>query len=164
MSKSKEPKAKLGDHVRIEYSGQFRDDKAGVQRLGREVFEFTVGSHEIMPGISNGVVGMAEGERKQLILLPREAYGEFRPKLIREIPRSRLPSDIVLKVGKRLTTVGVKSGRRRKVRIVELKPTTVIVDGNHPLAGKTLEVEFQLLVHDSPASSTKRQRDLGGEA
>ncbi len=153
MKHSNEIKAKLGDRVRIEYSGQFKDAKAGLQRLGREVFEFTVGSHEIMPGISKGVVGMVEGERKQLTLSPREAYGEFRSKLIREIPRSRLPSDTILKVGKRLTTIGVKSGRRRKVTIVELKPTTVIVDGNHPLAGKTLEVEFQLLVHDLPPSS-----------
>ena len=46
MSNSKASKAKLGDHVRIEYSGQFKDEKAGLQRLGREVFEFTIGSNE----------------------------------------------------------------------------------------------------------------------
>lgn len=164
MSNSNEIKAKRGDRVRIEYSGQFKDAKAGLQHLGREVFEFTVGSHEVMPGISRGVVGMVEGERKQLTLSPKEAYGEFRANLIREIPRSRLPSDVVLKVGKRLTTVGTKSGRRRKVRIVELTPTAVVVDGNHPLAGKTVEVEFQLLVHDSSSTSNGSKPELGGEA
>lgn len=164
MDHSKVAKAKLGDRVRIEYSGQFTDEKAGIQRLGREVFEFTVGSHEIMPSISKGVVGMVEGERKQLTLQPQDAYGEFRSNLIQEIPKHRLPSGIVPKVGKRLTTVGVKSGRRRKVRIVELKPTTVVVDGNHPLAGKTVEVEFQLLVHDSSSARAGRKRDNDGEA
>ena len=152
MNDSKAAKAKLGDHVRIEYSGQFKDEKAATQRLSREVFEFTVGSGEIMRGISKGVVGMVEGERKQLTLQPKDAYGEFRTQLIREIPRQRFPSGIVLKVGKRLTTVGVKSGRRRMVTIVELRPSTVVVDGNHPLAGRIVEVEFQLLVHDAPSA------------
>jgi peptidylprolyl isomerase len=151
MSSSNVNKAKLGDRVRIEYSGQFKDEKAGLQRLGREIFEFTIGSHEVMPGINKGVVGMVEGERKLMTLQPQDAYGEFRPNLIQEISRQRLPSDVVLKVGKRLTTIGQKSGRRRKVRVVELTPTTVVVDGNHPLAGKTVEVEFQLLVHGVPA-------------
>lgn len=157
-------KVKLGDRVRIEYSGHYRDEKAGIQRLGRQVYEFTVGSQEVMPGINKGVLGMVEGERKQLTLQPRDAYGEFRSQLIREIPRSRLPSDVVLKVGKRLSTVGVQSGRRRKVKIVELTPTAVVVDGNHPLAGKTVEVEFQLLVHDCPSPYLDRKRDVGGEA
>lgn len=154
MNNSKVAKAKLGDHVRIEYSGQYKDEKSSVQRLGRELLDFIVGSREVMPGINKGVVGMVEGERKQLTLIPQDAFGVFRPNLIREIPRTRLPSDVVLKVGKRLTTIGVKSGRRSKVRILELTPTTVVVDGNHPLAGKTVDVDFQLLVHNTTSAST----------
>lgn len=164
MKDSKILKAKPGDRVRIEFSGHFKDKKAGLQRLGREVFEFTVGSQEVMPGINKGVVGMVEGERKQMTLSPRDAYGDFRANLIREIPRSRLPADVVLRVGKRLTTVGTKSGRRRKVRIVELTPTMVVVDGNHPLAGQTIEIEFQLLVHDVGSGLSDRRFDIGGEA
>lgn len=152
MKTSKVTKAKLGDRVRVEYSGQFKDKKSGLQRLGREIVEFTIGSRDVMPGINKGIVGMVEGERKQMTLQPQDAYGEFQSNLIQEISRQRLPSDVVLKIGKRLTTVGQKSGRRRKVRIIELTPTTVVVDGNHPLAGKTVEVEFQLLVHDLPAA------------
>lgn len=164
MNDAKAMKAKIGDRVRIEYSGQFKDKKAGLQRLGREVFEFTVGSREVMPGLSRGVVGMVEGERKQMTFSPRDAYGEFRAHLIREIPRSRLPSDVVLKVGKRLTTIGTKTGRRRKVRIVEFTPTMVVVDGNHPLAGQTVEIEFQLLVHEVSSGQPGNKRDIGGEA
>ncbi len=164
IQNTKVPKAKVGDHVRVEYSGHFRDDKSAMQRLGQEVLEFIVGSRAVMPGINKGVVGMVEGERKQMTLLPRDAYGEFRSNLIQEIPRHRLPAEMVLRVGKRLTTVGVKSGRRRKVRIVELTPTTVTVDGNHLLAGKTVEVEVQLLVHNLAATSTKPKRNLGGKA
>lgn len=163
MSQSKVTKAKLGDHVRIEYSGQFKDEKAGQQRIGREILEFVVGSKDVMPGINKGVIGMVEGERKQMTLRPQDAYGELRPNLIREIPKSRLPSDVVLKVGKRLSTIGVKSGQRRKVKIVELTETTVVVDGNHPLAGKTVEIDFQLLVHDTSATGAGLKRDLGDD-
>lgn len=156
MSKSKVMKAKLGDHVRVEYSGEIKDEKAGVKRLSREILEFTVGSRGVMPGISKAVVGMVEGERKQLTLQPPDAFGIFRPQLIREIPKQRFPAEMILKVGKQLTTIGVNSRRRSKVTIVEVRPTTIVVDGNHPLAGKTLEVDFQLLVHDlSTASQSK---------
>lgn len=150
MNHSKVPQAKVGDRVRVEYSGHFKDEKSVLQRLAREISEFTVGRREVMPGIDKGVVGMLEGERKQMTLSPQDAFGEFRPNRIQEIARERLPSDVVLKVGKRLTTIGVKSGRRQKVRIVELTPTTVVVDGNHPLAGKTIEVDLQLLVNGIP--------------
>lgn len=162
MSSSKVMKAKVGDHVRVEYSGEFKDEKAGVKRLAREIFEFTVGSRSIMPGISKAVVGMVEGEKKQLTLQPPDAFGVFRPNLIQEISRQRFPAELILKVGKQLTTIGVNSRRRRKVTIVELRPTTIVVDGNHPLAGKTLEVEFQLLVHDLSAAK-RTLRDSGDE-
>lgn len=159
-------KAVVGDRVRVEYYGTLKDDKAVVRRLGRKVFEFTVGSNEVMPGISRAVVGMVEGERKQLTLSPRDAYGEFREGLIQEISRQRFPADMPLKVGKKLTTISPKTQRRRKVRIVEVRSNSIIVDGNHPLAGKSVEVEFQLLLHESSSARTvgSRKHDLGGEA
>lgn len=164
MRDANQLRIKRGDRVRVEYSGQLKDTKASARRLGREIFEFTVGSQEVMPGINKAVIGMVEGERKQLTLAPKDAYGEFRPQLIREIPRTRFPSELVLKIGKRLTLIGVKSQRRRKATIMDLKPTTVVVDGNHELAGKTIEVEIQLLVRTPGACGNKRARDLGGEA
>ena len=156
--------AKFGDRVRVQYVGLLKDGIAIKKRPGGRVLEFTVGSQEVIPGISLGVVGMAEGQQKRLTLQPKDAYGSVRLKLIKEVPRLRFPSHLDLSVGKRLTSTGTTSGRRRRVRVVEIKPDTVVVDGNHPLAGKVLEVEVQLVSLDSStADSGAGQYDAGGE-
>ena len=147
-------KAKLGDRVRVQYLGLLNDGTAAEKHRGRKVLEFTVGSKEVIPGISLGVVGMAKGEQKRLTLQPQDAYGAVRRKLIKEIPRQRFPTHLDLCVGKRLTSIGVTSGRRRRVQVVDIKPDTVVVDGNHPLAGKVLEVEVQLVSLHPVAADT----------
>lgn len=157
-------RAKLGDRVRVQYLGLLRDGNATEKHRGRQVLEFVVGSKEVIPGISLAVVGMAKGEAKRLTLQPKDAYGAVRRKLIREIPRQRFPSHLDLCVGKRLTSIGVTSGRRRPVQVVEIKRDTVIVDGNHPLAGKILEVEVQLVsLASSSADAGKARHELRGE-
>ena len=158
-------RAKLGDRVRVQYLGLREDGSAIRHSRGRQVLEFTVGSKEVMPGISLGVVGMAEGEQKRLTLQPKDAYGTVRPKLIKEVSRQRFPSRLELFVGKRLTATSVNSGRRRRVEVAELRPDTVLVDGNHPLAGEVLEVELQLVSLASSSSDRgNAQHKLGGEA
>jgi peptidylprolyl isomerase len=154
--------AKLGDRVRVQYLGLREDGSAVGRSRGRKVLEFTVGSTEVIRGISLGVVGMAEGEQKRLTLQPKDAYGAVRLKLIREVSRQRFPSRLELFVGKRLTATGVNSGRRRRIEVAELRPNTVVVDGNHPLAGEILEVELQLVSLDSSSGETHQlQHDLG---
>lgn len=138
-------KAKLGDRVKVQYVGLLKDGTTAQQGAGRRVLDFIVGSDEVIPGVSTGVVGMAKGEQKRMTLAPDRAFGEIRPNLIKQVPRERIPSHIDLRVGKSLVVVGRKSGRRRRVRVLELRPHAVLVDGNHPLAGKVLEVELQLV-------------------
>jgi peptidylprolyl isomerase len=141
--------AKLGDRVRVQYLGLREDGSAAGRSHGRKVLEFTVGSKEVIRGISLGVVGMAEGEQKRLTLQPKDAYGAVRPRLIKEVPLQRFPSRLELFVGKRLTATSINTGRRRRIEVAELRPDTVVVDGNHPLAGEILEVELQLVSLDS---------------
>jgi peptidylprolyl isomerase len=137
--------AKLGDRVQVQYLGLRADGKAVGSPRSRKVLEFIVGSDEVIPGISFGVVGMAEGQERRLSLSPEQAYGKVRSKLIQEVPRGRIPADVALRIGQRLRAVGIRSGRRRRVRVVEVRPDTVLVDGNHPLAGEAMEVELQLI-------------------
>jgi peptidylprolyl isomerase len=151
-------RAKVGDRVRVQYLGLLESGAATEKKRGRRVLEFTVGSDEVIPGISKGVVGMAEGEQKRLKLTPVEGYGAVRSRLIKEVARQRFPADLDLCVGKRLMSTGVSSGRRRRVRVLQINPHTVVVDGNHPLAGKILEVEIQLV---SLISSQKDQGTSG---
>jgi len=157
--------AQLGDRVRIQYSRLPQRAAARGVSHGQKTLEFTVGSREVFPTLSFGVIGMAPGERKQFTLQPHEAYGKIKRKLVRKIPRTRFPQQLVLKVGKRLTAVRGIAGRRRRVTVVEIRPDSVIVDGNHPLAGKVVELEVSLLSLDSSSNSNQRkpQFDLGGQ-
>jgi peptidylprolyl isomerase len=141
--------AKLGDRVKVQYVG-LRKDVPGTGRAHkRQVLEFVVGSTDVIPGVSFGVLGMSEGDQKRLTLQPKDAYGSVQRKLIKEVPRQRFPGHLELHVGQRLTATGVTSRRQRQVEVVEVKSDSVVVDGNHPLAGEVLEVEIQLLSLDS---------------
>jgi FKBP-type peptidyl-prolyl cis-trans isomerase 2 len=158
--------ASLGDRVRIQYV-RVPELIASTNRApAQKACEFTVGSREVFRSLSVGVVGMAPGDRKQLTLQPQEAYGNVKPKLVREVPRSRFPQHIALRVGKRLTAFEAASGRRRRVRIVKIDLDSVLVDGNHPLAGKVVEIEVCLISIDSSSNANRRkpQFDMGGES
>ena len=88
-----------------------------------------------------------------------------KPKLLLTIPRSRFPEHLELQIGKRLTAVYGLAGRRRRVTVVEISPDSVVVDGNHPLAGKAVVLDVNLISLDSSAEANvnKRQFDIGGE-
>jgi FKBP-type peptidyl-prolyl cis-trans isomerase 2 len=137
-----------GDRVRLQYRRVYGDGAANTAPHYRKSLTFIAGSGEVIPGISQAVVGMAKGDRKRLTLKPQDAFGEVRGELIREISRERFPAGLKLSVGKRLTALGVTSRRRRRLRIVKLGPTSVTVDSNHRLAGKTLEMEVRLVLLD----------------
>lgn len=154
-------RAKQGDRVRVQYARFLQDGTATQKRPGRQVLEFSVGSKAVIRGISLGVVGMAHGEEKRLTLEPKDAYGAVRRQLIREFPRERFRTCLDLRVGKRLISSGAMSSRRR-VRVMEVREATVVVDGNHPLAGEVLEVELQLVSLVTPARNSAGRDSQGG--
>ena len=158
--------AQLGDRVRVQYSRVPKSDETPTKPPGEKVLEFTVGGKGVMPGLSFGIVGMTQGDQKHFTLQPAEAYGAVQPRLIREIPRDRFPKQLALRMGMQLTARDHSSGRRRRVRIVEIKQDSVMVDGNHPLAGMVIELDVCLISVNSSADAngSKPQFDAGGES
>jgi FKBP-type peptidyl-prolyl cis-trans isomerase 2 len=136
---------RLGDRVEVQYLRLINGGEATQPEREGKVLEFVVGSKRVIPGISFGVVGMVEGEEKRLTLSPKDAYGAVHPTLIQEVARKRFPSHLQLQVGQRLAAKKPSSGRRRQVKVLEVRPDSVLVDGNHPLAGRTLEVQLHLV-------------------
>jgi FKBP-type peptidyl-prolyl cis-trans isomerase 2 len=158
--------AKVGDRVRIQYCRLPEQAAAPGGTVHQKTLEFIVGGREVFQSLSVGVVGMAPGDRKQFTLQPHEGYGAIKRKLVRQVPRKRIPGHIELYVGKRLTVARGITGLPRRVTVVEIRPNAVIVDGNHPLAGKIIELEVYLLALDSSsnANTNKQQFDIGGES
>lgn len=135
---------KTGDTVRIHYRGTLQDGTQFDSSEGREPLEFTVGSGQIIPGLDRALPGMAVGEQKSVAVPADDAYGQRNPDASHAIPRDQIPADIPLEVG---TALQMRSpdGHAIAVTVAEVTDDTVTLDANHPLAGKDLTFEIELV-------------------
>jgi FKBP-type peptidyl-prolyl cis-trans isomerase 2 len=158
--------AQIGDSVRIQYTHMQDARKHGVQTSRPRVLEFVVGDKHFLPGLSQCVLGMHPGEQKCVSLPPAEAYGEVQSRLIRRVLRRCLHTKGAPELGMKLTSRNSNSTLGHSVRIVKLSARSVVVDGNHPRAGRRVNLAVYLISVDSSseANSTKPQFDIGGEA
>jgi FKBP-type peptidyl-prolyl cis-trans isomerase 2 len=138
------PEAKKGDSVKIHYTGKFDDGEIFDSSKGREPLEFTLGSGQVIPGFDTAVEGMQTDEEKTIRIPAAEAYGEINPNLVHEVERAQIPDDIPLEVGGQLQVQG-QDGQAFSVTVVALDDTKAKLDANHPLAGKDLTFELQLV-------------------
>ena len=130
-----------GDRVAIHYRGTFEDGNEFDNSAGREPLEFTAGSDELIPGMSKAVIGMAVGEKKTVTLPPADAYGERRDEMQIKVGRDQLPEGV--EVGAMLG-LSTPEGQFHAV-LVELGDEHAVLDGNHPLAGRTLVFELEVV-------------------
>jgi len=136
--------AKNGDTVRVHYRGYFDDGTEFDSSYGKEPFEFTLGAEMVIPGFENAVIGMAEGETKTVHVEPDAAYGERRDDLVVQVERNQIPEHIQLEEGVVLQ-VSMDDGSITHVTVTEIGDEYVTLDGNHPLAGKPINFEIQLV-------------------
>jgi FKBP-type peptidyl-prolyl cis-trans isomerase SlyD len=141
------PAIKEGSRVGLEYT--LTDDAGKVldSNKGQEPFTYTQGARQIVPGLESALSGLRAGDVKQVTVKPEEGYGKVDPKAVMEVGRERVPADV--KVGSELTGRGA-NGETRAVRVKELKDKSVVLDLNHPLAGKTLLFDVRILSVDGP--------------
>jgi FKBP-type peptidyl-prolyl cis-trans isomerase SlyD len=132
-----------GSKVQLQYTLTVDEGKVLDSNNGGEPLAFTQGQHEIIPGLEKALDGMRAGEEKKVTLKAADAYGEVNPEAVTEVPKERIPPD-ALAVGTELVAQG-PSGQRRTVRVKEIRESTVVIDMNHPLAGKTLIFDVKVL-------------------
>lgn len=137
-------KAQQGDTVSIHYTGRLADGTVFDSSQGRDPLEFTLGGDEVIRGFEEAVVGMKEGERKTATVSPDEAYGPRREDLVLSIPRDRVPPDLDPEVGQYLR-MRSEDGGTFDVMVAEVGEEAIHVDANHPLAGKELTFEIELV-------------------
>jgi len=136
--------AQSGDRVKVAYTGRFDDGNIFDSSEGQPPLEFTIGAGEVIPGFDNAVLGLKPGESRTIDIAPEDGYGLHLPEMVAEVERRQIPDDHLLEIGNFLE-VSAPNGERFEVRIAGLTETTVSLDGNHPLAGKTLNFEIKLL-------------------
>lgn len=138
-----------GATVQVEYT--VKDDTGHVldSNKGQEPLTYIHGQKEIVPGLEQALEGMAAGQAKQVTVQPQEGYGMPDPSAVAEVPRDIIPPT-ALNVGTQLTARS-QSGDTAPVWVKEIRDETVVLDLNHPLAGKTLHFDVRVLRVESPA-------------
>lgn len=136
---------KSGDHVRVHFKGKMENGDIFASSEGHEPLEFNVGDGTVLPGVDSAVVGMSKGQQKTVTLTPAEGFGEQNDSLVIVVDKSHFPEGFEPKEGMELQLPQPDGG------IVFLKILQILdndrikLDANHPLAGKTLTFELELL-------------------
>jgi FKBP-type peptidyl-prolyl cis-trans isomerase 2 len=142
---------KKGDTVRVHYHGKLTDGTTFDSSAGREPLEFEVGAGMMIKGFDDGVLDMKVGEKKTISVPAEDAYGPSDPENIIEFPIANFPADMKPEVGMQLN-MRDNSGGNFPVVIAAVKEEHVLLDANHPLAGKELIFDIEI-VDVKPAPS-----------
>ena len=134
--------AKTGDKVSVHYLGKRDDDS--IFDSSMEPIEFEIGQKTMLPSFENSLIGMEKGESKTITILPEDAYGEYKDKLVFVINKSDLPPDFIAKKGK-LMQGRSDHGDVIDAFIKEIDDEKITMDANHELAGQRLTFEITLM-------------------
>ncbi len=137
-------KAAAGDSVRVHYEGFLEDGTLFGSSRETGPVEFIVGESTLIPAFENAVIGMEEGERRSVSMEAKEAFGERKEELIHTMSKDQLPSHIEPQVGK---AVEFRSDQGPNVRalITDVTEDSLTIDANHPLAGKKVNFDIELV-------------------
>jgi len=135
-----------GNTIKVHYTGTLDDGTVFDSSRGREPLQFVVGAGQMIPGFDSAVVGMEVGEIRTFALAPEQAYGYPDDQRILMIPKTQFPEDMVLEEGMQLAGPG-----GMPVIVKAIGEDSVTIDANHPMAGKTLTFEVELMEIVPPA-------------
>ncbi|NIA03873.1 MAG: peptidylprolyl isomerase [Nitrospiraceae bacterium] len=138
---------KKNDKVKIDYTGTFDDGSVfdtSIHGDHSHPIEFVVGSGTIIKGFDDAVIGMEVGDEKEFTVSPKEGYGDYNPELKTKISKKQLPEGQEPKKGMTLM-VKTPEGQSFPVKILDVTGDEILLDLNHPLAGKTLHFKIKLV-------------------
>ncbi|MFC1679522.1 peptidylprolyl isomerase [Elusimicrobiota bacterium] len=125
-------------HYTLTVDGTVMDSSSG-----KEPLAFTQGSGQIIPGLDEQILGLNTGEKKKVTVSPEKGYGVTDPARVQKLPRASFSNVKDLKPGS--VVRGQRGDQVFQATIVEIGKTEVTLDFNHPLAGKTLNFEIEIL-------------------
>ncbi len=132
-----------GTKVKVHYTGKLADGTVFDSSRGREPLEFVMGDGMLIPGFEKALLWREAGDTVSVQIAPEQAYGAFDPELVFTVRREQMPAHIPLKLGTSLQLSNEQG--EMDVIISEIGPEEVSLDANHPLAGKDLHFEIEIL-------------------
>ena len=136
--------AKPGDTVKVHYTGKLEDGMVFDSSAEREPMEFIIGEGQIIPGFEEAVIGLEPGNSTTTTVPPEKGYGPRRDELVVSVERAQLPEDMDPQVGQRLQSEQ-EDGQTIAFTVTETAEESITLDANHPLAGKDLVFEIELV-------------------
>ena len=136
--------AQIGDKVKVHYTGRLESGQIFDTSKNNTPLEFTIGDGSLIKGFNDAVIGMTPGDSKIEKILAKNAYGDKIDELIITVGKDILPQDMQVEVGQELELQN-KTGNVVPVVITGIDDTSITFDANHPLAGKDLFFEIQLV-------------------
>lgn len=136
-------KIQNGDTVKVHYTGKLEDGTVFDSSLveGREPLETVLGQGQLIKGFEAGLIDMTEGEKKTIEIESSDAYGEHNPMMVSEVAKANVPEGV--KEGEVLQGMGPMGPVN--VKVVEVKDDVIVIDANHPLAGKKLIFDLEVV-------------------
>ena len=143
---------KDGMSVSFDYTLKDTDGKVIETSKGKTPLNYVHGQRQMIPGLEKELTGMKVGGEKHVTVKPEDAYGPINKNAFQEVPKEKIPVN-GLKVG---TILAVKSpdGRVMPTRVAEIKEKTVVMDMNHPMAGKTLVFDVKIVDIQPPSATS----------
>ena len=135
---------KENNTVKVNYTGKLSDGQVFDSSEGKEPIEFTLGQGQLIPGFEKGLIDMELNEKKTITIAKEEAYGEINNDLIQEVEKTQLPEDMTPEVGMGLVSKS-PDGQEMNLLVVEVREESIVIDGNHPLAGKELIFDLEVV-------------------
>ena len=137
-------KAKEGDTVKVHYTAKLENGTVFDSSVMRDPLEFTIGEGLLIPGFEHAVVGMCPGESKTEKITAEQAYGPHRDEMVLDVDKSQFPPGLEPEIGQQLQ-IRQANGLITDVTVIDINNSQVTLDANHPLAGRDLLFDIQLV-------------------
>ena len=135
---------KIGDTVKIHFTGKLEDGSVFESSEGKKPLKFKVGNGEVISGIDEAVIGMRLNQEKSIYLNSDKAYGPLEKEFIISVEKEKLPPNLELKIGYQLQ-IPNEDAEPFQVRVTKITDNLIELDGNHPLAGKNLKFVLKVV-------------------
>ncbi|MEM8779272.1 MAG: peptidylprolyl isomerase [Cyanobacteria bacterium P01_G01_bin.49] len=136
--------AKVGDTVKVNYTGKLGDGTIFDSSIDRDPLEFSLGKGQVIAGFDEAVIGMSPGDEKTIDIPSDQAYGSYRQELVMVVEQEQMPPELSVEVGQQLQ-MRHPSGQAIPVLVKDISEAKVTLDANHPLAGEDLTFELELV-------------------
>jgi peptidylprolyl isomerase len=137
--------AENGKTAKVHYTGTLSDGTIFDSSRERDPLEFAVGSGQVIQGFDDAVSVMAVGETKTITIPAEQAYGPHHAELVLEVPHSQFAAGLTPEVGMQLQSDNGEGQPPTVVTVTAVAEDKVTLDANHPLAGKDLTFEIELM-------------------